>query len=49
VVLALVGLLDGPSLLPFGGALEESLVGAAFGGLVGLAVAALQPHRAGVG
>ena len=49
VVLALVGLLDGPSLLPFGGALEESLAAATIGGLAGLAVAALQPHRAWVG
>ena len=48
IVLAMVGWLDGPSLLPFGGALEESLVGALVGSLLGLAAAAT-PSRAGVG
>jgi hypothetical protein len=47
ILLAMAGLLEGPSLLPFGGALEESLVGAVVGSLVGLAVAAT-PRRAGV-
>ena len=36
VALSLAGLLDGPSLLPFGGALVESVAGAIFGGIVGL-------------
>jgi hypothetical protein len=40
VLLAIAGRLDGPTLLPFGGALEESLVGAVIGGLAGLAVLA---------
>lgn len=40
VLLAMVGLLDGPSLLPFGGALIESLVGVVTGGLFGIGVAA---------
>jgi len=39
-VLAVVGLLQGPSLLPFGGALVESLVAAAAGGVVGIILAA---------
>lgn len=38
VLLAIAGWLEGPTLLPFGGALEESLVGAIIGGLAGLAV-----------
>ena len=36
LLLSLTGLLDGPSLLPFGGALVESVAGAVFGGIVGL-------------
>ena len=40
VLLAMAGRLDGPTLLPFGGALEESLVGAIAGGVAGLAVVA---------
>ena len=46
ILLAMAGWLDGPSLLPFGGALEESLVGALVGSLAGLAIAAM-PRRAG--
>lgn len=38
-VLGVAGLLDGPSLLPFGGAVDESLLGAAVGGALGLVVA----------
>ncbi len=37
-LLAVAGLLEGPSLLPFGGAFIESLVGAGAGGAVGLVV-----------
>jgi predicted aminopeptidase len=44
VLLAIAGWLDGPTLLPFGGALEESLVGAIIGGLAGLAVV-IGPRR----
>lgn len=36
VGLSLAGLLDGPSLLPFGGALLESIVGAAVGAVAGV-------------
>ena len=39
IVLGLAGLLDGPSLLPFGGAFVESLIGATVGGAVGLVLA----------
>ena len=48
VLLAVAGLLDGPSLLPFGGAFVESLVGAAAGGVFGVAVAGW-PQRVSVG
>ena len=44
VLLGAAGFLDGPSLLPFGGAFVESLAGAAVGGLVGLG-AAWWPHQ----
>lgn len=37
-LLAVAGLLDGPSLLPFGDGIVESLVGATAGGAVGLAL-----------
>jgi hypothetical protein len=40
VLLESAGLLEGPSLLPFGGAVDESLLGAVAGGTIGLVVAA---------
>ena len=43
-LLAVSGLLEGPSLLPFGGAFLESLVAAGAGGAVGL-VAAVWPSE----
>ena len=39
VLLAAVGSLDGPSLLPFGDAVLESLLGATAGGAIGVATA----------
>jgi hypothetical protein len=38
--LGVAGLLDGPSLLPVGGAVVESLFGSIVGGALGLAVVA---------
>ena len=36
--LSIAGFLDGPSLLPFGGALIESIAGAIAGGIIGFAI-----------
>ena len=44
VVLAILGLLGGPTLLPFGDGFVESLAGVAVGGVFGFAVA-VWPHR----